>query len=99
MIQIELDEKTVFGLVTGTLEGRINFFSNQNVIANLDIRIIKKLYQIKLDEAIEEDEYSELITLLQALAYNRYKSKQKEEIADFVLDKLFELVAEGELPL
>ena len=94
MIQIELDEKTVFGLVTGTLEGRIDFFSNQDVIANLDICIMKKIYQIKLDEAVEEDEYSEVVMLLQALAYNRYKSKHREEIADFILDKLFEFTTE-----
>lgn len=95
MIQIELDEKTVLGLVAGTLESRIDFLSNQDVIANLDISTIKKIYQYKIDEA-DGCFNLEIITLLQALAYNRGKPKDREEIVIFVLDKLFEFISTGE---
>ena len=95
MIKIEVEEKTLLGLLVGTVEERMDFFSNENVIASLDMSIIKKIYQYKIDEV--DDNYLPIITLLQGLAYNRHKSKYKDEIGIFVLDKLFELIATGDL--
>jgi len=92
MIEIKLDEKMILGLTCGTLEERIDFFSNKDVIRNLDILTIKIIYQKTIDRAEKDDDYLDVVTLLQALAYNRYKSKYKDEIADFVFDKLFELI-------
>ena len=40
MIKIELEEKTLLGLLAGTVEERMVFFSDANVIASLDISII-----------------------------------------------------------
>jgi len=96
MIKIELEEKTLLGLVVGTVEERMNFFSNKNVIASLDMSTIKKIYQYKIDE-VDDNNYVTIITLLQGLAYNRHKSKYKDEIGTFVLDKLFELITTGEI--
>ncbi len=95
MIKIELEEKTLLGLLVGTVEERMDFFSNENVIASLDMSTIKKIYQYKIDEV--DDNYVPIITLLQGLAYNRHKSKYKDEIGIFVLDKLFELITTGDL--
>ena len=96
MIKIELDEKTLLGLLVGTVEERMNFFSNENVIASLDMLTIKKIYQYKIDE-VDYDNYVRIITLLQGLAYNRHKSIYKDEIGTFVLDKLFELITTGDI--
>ena len=95
MIKIEVNEKTLLGLLIGTVEERMDFLSNEDVIASLDISTIKKIYQHKIDEG--DDDYLIIVTLLQGLAYNRHKSKYKDEIAIFVLDKLFELITTGEL--
>jgi hypothetical protein len=97
MIEIQLDEKIILSLICGTLEERIDFFSDKDVIRNLDILTIKIIYQKTIDRAEKDDDYLDVLTLLQALAYNRDKSKYKDEIADFVFDKLFELVTEGDL--
>ena len=97
MIQIELDEKIVLGLTCGTLEERIDFFSNQDVIKNLDILTIKTIYQKTIDRSEKNNYDLNVVTLLQALAYNRYKSKYKDEIADFVFDKIFELIIDNVL--
>jgi len=97
MIQIELDEKIVLGLTCGTLEERIDFFNNQDVIKNLDILTIKTIYQKTIDRSEKNNYDLNVVTLLQALAYNRYKSKYKDEIADFVFDKIFELIIDNVL--
>jgi hypothetical protein len=91
MIQIELDEEMLLCLVVGTVEDKLDILS-EDIIESIDISIIKRIYQNRLDEAIKSSDESKIIILLQALAYNRYKSKYKDEIADFVLDKLFELI-------
>ena len=96
MIKIEVDEKTLLGLLVGTVEERMDFFSNENVIASLDMPTIKKIYQYKIDE-VNDNDYVLIITLLQGLAYNRHKSKYKDEIGTFVLDKLFELITIGNI--
>lgn len=93
MIEIALDEKVVLGLICGTLEERIDFFSNQDVIKYLDIFTIKEIYQKTIDKVEKHEDNFEVLMLLQTLAYNRYKSKDKDELADFVFDKLFELFA------
>ena len=97
MLSIELDERIVLGLTCGTLDERIDFFSNQDIINSLDIFTIKTIYQKIIDKAEKNDDYLEVITLLQALAYNRYKSKHKDEIVDFIFDKIFELIVENVL--
>ena len=96
MIKIELEEKTLLGLLIGTDEERMKFFSDANVISSLDMSTIKKIYQHRIDEVVDA-KYMQIIPLLQGLAYNRYKSKYKDEIGIFVLDKLFELVTTGDL--
>ena len=55
MIKIELDEKTLLGLLVGTVEERIEFFSDANVIASLDMQTIKKIFQHKIDEVVDDD--------------------------------------------
>ena len=97
MIKIELEEKTLLGLLVGTVEERMGFLSDANVIASLDISIIKKIYQCKLDEDMDYGDFSQVVMLLQGLVYNRHKSKYKEEIGIFVLDKLFELLSTGDI--
>lgn len=95
MIEVKLDEKIILGLTCGTLEERIDFFSNQDVIKGLDILTIKTIYQKTIDKAKEDNNGNlDTVTLLQALAYNRYKSKYKDEIADFIFDQLFKLIIE-----
>ena len=97
MIKIEVEEKTLLGLLVGADEERIEFFSDANIIASLNMPIIKKVYQHRIVKSEPlSDDYMLVITLLQGLAYNRHKSKYKEEIATFVLDKLFELLSIGE---
>jgi len=92
---IKIDDKIVLGLMCGTLEERIDFLSNAEVFASLDIETIKEIYERKLDVSTKsnnQDTSTEVITLLQVLAYNRKKSKYNDEIADFVFDKLFERI-------
>ena len=75
-------------------------FFNQDVIRKLDMSTIRKIYQMII-VGMEKQEPThgmvDVLTLLQALAYNRYKSEHKEEIADFVLDQLFELILSGDI--
>jgi hypothetical protein len=98
MIKIELDEKTLLGLLVGTDEERIEFLSDTNIIASLNMPIIKKVYQHRIDKSEPlSNDYMLVITLLQGLAYNRHKSKYKDEIGIFVLDKLFELITTGDI--
>jgi len=95
MIEVKLDEKIILDLICGPLEERIDFFSNQDVIKDLDIMTIKTIYQKIIDKAKKDhDGNLDAVTLLQALAYNRYKSKYKDEIADFVFDQFFTLMIE-----
>jgi len=95
MIKVKLDEKIILGLTYGTLEERIDFFSRQDIIKDLDILTIKTIFQKAIDKVKEGDDgYLDAITLLQALAYNRYKSKHKDAIADFIFDQLFNLMIE-----
>ena len=97
MIKIELDENKVLGLLIGTFEDRIDYFFNEEVIDNLNMTIINKIYDNKIDKYLEDDDnFVEIITFLQALAYNRYKSEDKDEIATFVFDKLFEMISTGD---
>ena len=43
-------------------------------------------------DRLYHDKLTEVIKLLQFIAYNRHKSKYSEEIATYVLDKLFEII-------
>jgi len=96
MIKIEIEEKTLLGLLVGSVEERMKFFSDENIIASLDMPTIKSVYQATIDKGYDCDEEREsIILLLQGLAYNSNKSKYKEEISVFVCDKLFEIIAEG----
>ena len=91
MIKIELDEEMLLHLVVGTVEDKLNILS-KDIIQQIDIAVIKKIYQNRLYEAIKTGNEAKIIMLLQSLAYNRHKSKYKDDIADFVFDKLFELI-------
>lgn len=96
MIQITLDKKVLLGMECETLEERIDFFSNHDVIKNLDMLTIKTIYQKTIDRAEKSSDYIDVITLLQTLAYNRHKSQDKDELVDFIFDKIFELIVEGD---
>ena len=53
---------------------------------------IKPIYFFMGEEPYYIDKLTDFIKLLQFVAYNRYKSKHSEEIATYVLDKLFEII-------
>ena len=46
---------------------------------------------------MDNGDFSQVVMLLQGLAYNRHKSKYRDEIGTFVLDKLFELITTGDI--
>lgn len=93
MNKVNIDAKDFLGLLVGTVEERMNFLVNDEVLSYLDIDDIKYIYQKEVDFCKKEEEYLSLILMLQALAYNRHKSKYSDEIATFVFDKLFEIMS------
>ncbi len=94
MKKIEIELKDLLGLLVGTVEERMNCLSNEKVFSSLELEDIKQIYQKELYRLASKGEYEgEFIFMLQTLAYNRHKSKFSDEIATFVFDKIFELMA------
>lgn len=91
MSKVEIESKDLLGLLIGTIDERMNCLSKKEVFESLEMNDIKYIYEKEIDRLDKEDEIEyEIIFLLQTLAYNRGKSKYSDEIATFVLDKLFE---------
>jgi len=94
MQDITIDTKVLLGLIVGTQEERIAFFANADIVKKFDIVTIKVIFFELVNKAEKNNNYDEIIMMLQSLMYNRHKSPYKEEIADFVADTLFEYLAE-----
>ncbi|RLA84619.1 MAG: hypothetical protein DRG78_00950 [Epsilonproteobacteria bacterium] len=94
MNKVKINTKDFLGLLVGTIEERMNCLATNEIFSSLEISDIKYIYQKELDRYKKEDGIeNEIIYMLQVLAYNRHKSKYSEEIATFVLDKLFEMMS------
>ena len=97
MIKLELSEKDIFQIMAGSMEDRVNLLISESVMKEIDLETIKKIVEneiktVELMDRLYHDKLTEVIKLLQFIAYNRHKSKYSEEIATYVLDKLFEII-------
>lgn len=98
MIKLELSEKDIFQIMAGSMEDRVNLLISESVMKEIDLETIKKIVENEINRVvttnttIDDDKLTDFIKLLQFVAYNRYKSKHSEEIATYVLDKLFEII-------
>ncbi len=99
MIKLELSEQDIFQIMAGSMEDRVNLLISESVMKEIDLKTIKKIVENEINKIdktnrLDDGKLIELIKLLQFVAYNRYKSQYSEEIATYVLDKLFEIICE-----
>lgn len=98
----ELDEKMLPGLLLGSIEQRLDLLNNEKVLKSLDIDAFNRI--LKTEGTTRESKYwrneddmYDAIKILQVLAYNRHKTIDSDKTADFVFDKLFELLVSHDL--
>ena len=97
MITIKLEESEIFKIMVGSMEDRTNLLISESVMQTIDVSTIKSIVETEIERAKEngqfdDDKLTDVIKLLQMVAYNCNISKDSEQITTYIFDKLFEII-------
>jgi hypothetical protein len=97
MINVQLNENDLFKIMLGSTQDRVDLLLCESMMEKLDLKTIKNIVEYHIKQAkkngsFDNDKLTEVLMVIQVIAYNRHKCQESEKLATYLFDKLFEII-------